>query len=81
MNYMKARNSRKKPGVSEEFNFFVHNPLSKYKGMYVALAGKKVLASGASAKKVWEEALKKNPKKLPTIAKLPEEEVLIMVWK
>ena len=66
--------------TSKEFDFFVHNPLTKYEGMYVAILDNKVVASGFSAKKVWEKAVKKNPKKLPTLAKLPKKEILVMVW-
>ena len=64
--------------TSIEFDFFVHTPLTKYKGKYVALLGKKVVAFGASAKDVWEKARKKHPQKLPTIAKIPKEEVLVI---
>lgn len=78
---MQYRNKRKSWAISKEFDFFVHNPLSKYEGMYVALVGQKVIASGNSAKEVWEKALKKHPKNLPTIAKLPKEEVLVMLWR
>ena len=66
---------------SPEFYFFVHAPLTKYKGKYIAILGKRVVASGVSVKKVWEEARKKYPKQLPTIAKIPKEEVLVMLWK
>ncbi len=62
--------------TSTEFDFFVHTPLTKYKGKYVALVGKKVVAFGVSAKDVWEKARKKHPQKLPTIAKIPKEEVV-----
>jgi hypothetical protein len=67
--------------TSPEFEFFAHTPLTKYKGQYVALVGKRVVACGSSAQDVWEKAKKKYPQKLPTIAKIPKEEVLIMRWK
>jgi len=67
--------------ASEEFEFFIKSPLTKYKGNYVALLGKKVIASGRSAKTAWEKAKKLYPKKLPTIAKVPSEEVLVLLWK
>jgi len=62
--------------ISPEFDFFVHNPLTKYEGMYVAILDNKVVASGFSAKEVWEKAVKKNPRKLPTLAKLPKKEAI-----
>ena len=67
--------------ISPEFDFFVHNPLTKYEGRYVAILGRKVIASGKSAKEVWSEAKKRYPKSLPTIAKIPKEEILVMIWR
>ena len=80
---MKANQPKTKKELitSKEFNFFVHNPLNKYEGMYVAILDSKVVSSGSSAKEVWERALKKNPRRLPTIAKLPKKEVLVMIWE
>lgn len=73
---------REKKGTSPEFQFFVETPLTQYKGKYVALLGKKVVASGVSAKEVWEKAKRKYQKELPTIAKIPKEEVLVMIrWR
>jgi len=67
--------------ISPEFDFFVHNPLTKYEGRYVAILGRKVIASGKSAKEVWGEAKKRYPNSLPTIAKIPKEEILVMIWR
>ena len=66
--------------VSPEFEFFISNPLTKYEGRYVAILGRKVIGSGVSAREVWESARKKYPGSLPTIAKIPKEEVLILLW-
>ena len=66
---------------SAEFDFFLHNSLTRYEGRYVAILGRKVIASGLSAKDVWDEAIKKYPKQIPTIAKLPKKEILVMIWK
>ena len=64
--------------ISDEFDFFVHADLSLYRGKYIALVGKRVVASGDDAKKVWEEARKRYPQKIPTLAKLPREEALVL---
>lgn len=66
---------------SHEFDFFLHNPLTEYEGKYVAILGKKVISSGMSAKDVWKEALKKYPKSLPTMAKIPKQDILVLSWK
>lgn len=67
--------------VSEEFEFFIQNPLSNYEGKYVAIIGNKVISSGSSAKETWDKARKKLPNSLPTIAKIPKKEVMVLVWK
>jgi hypothetical protein len=67
--------------MSKEFDFFVTNSLKKYEGKYVAIVGRKVVAHGRNAKTVWKTAKKKYPQSLPTIAKLPKEEVLVLSWK
>lgn len=67
--------------VSPEFDFFVHTPLDRYEGKYVAILGKKIVSSGLSAKEVWEKARKKHPKSIPTIAKVPRQEILVLLWK
>lgn len=64
--------------MTQEFRFFLHGNLKKYRGRYVALIGHKVVASGHDAKKVWEKAQKLYPRKLPTLAKLPKSEVLVL---
>ncbi len=75
------KTSNKNKNISSEFDFFLTNPLTQFEGQYVAILGKKVISHGSSAKKVWEQAKKKYPKSLPTIAKIPKKEILIMIWK
>lgn len=76
---MKIQTSQKK--ISPEFDFFVHSSLDRYEGKYVAILGKKVVSSGLSAKTVWEKAREKYPKSIPTIAKVPRQEILVLIWK
>ena len=75
------REVKKELKTSPEFDFFLHNPLTRYEGKYVAILGKKVVASGISAKDVWDEVIKKYPNQIPTIAKLPKKEVMVMIWR
>ena len=62
---------------SKEFQFYLKADLSKYSGQYIAIVGEKVVASGDNAKVVWEEAKRKTGK-IPTLAKIPKEEALIL---
>ena len=63
--------------TSKEFEFYLKADLRKYEGEYVAIVGDEVAASGRNAKKVWEEA-KKKTKKIPTLAKIPKDDTLIL---
>ena len=65
---------------SNEFNYFIKADLTRYKGSYIAIVGNKVVAHGDSAKEVWGRARQKYPDKTPTLAKLPKEEALILIW-
>ncbi len=68
--------------ASKEFEFFLRADLSKYEGKYIAIVEDKVIASGANAKEVLDEARKKTGK-MPTLAKIPKEELLVLMikWK
>jgi len=57
--------------TTKEFEFFLKADLSEYSGKYVAIVGDKVAASGDNAKEVLEEAKKKFPDLIPTLAKIP----------
>ena len=65
---------------NKEFEFYLKADLSKYEGKYVAIVGDKVIASGDNAKEVFEEAKKKTGK-IPTMAKIPRAETLILTLK
>jgi hypothetical protein len=66
--------------VSREFEFYIKTDLSKYEGKYIAIVENKLISVGNNAKEVWEEAKKKTGK-IPTIAKIPREEALILTVK
>jgi len=68
---------------SKEFEFYVKTDLSGYRGKYIAIIEDKVVSSGDNAKKVLEEAKKKHPGKIATLAKIPREDTLILklIWK
>jgi hypothetical protein len=58
--------------------FFVAIDFSRYKGRYVAVVGKRVVASGTNAKQVWLEAKRKNPTARPELHKVPKGETLVL---
>jgi len=53
--------------------------LSKYSGKYIAIVGNRVVTSGENAKEVWKTAKEKYPDKTPSLAKVPKEELLILL--
>jgi hypothetical protein len=60
----------------KKMRFFVAIDFSRYKGRYVAVVGKKVVACGTNAKQVWLEAKRKNPTARPELHKVPKDETL-----
>ncbi len=61
----------------KEIKWFSKANLSKYIGKYIAIADNKVVAYGDNAKEVLEDAKRKHPDETPSLAKVPEEELLI----
>ena len=62
-----------------EQKFKISIDFTKYKGEYVAIVDKKIVASGKNAKDVLDDAKKKYPEKEIVLRKVPEEETLILV--
>lgn len=66
--------------LQSDYEWFLKADLSRYKGKYVAIAGKKVVAAGKNAKAVYNKAIKKLPKDVrPQLAKIPKENVLVLL--
>jgi hypothetical protein len=59
--------------------FLVAVDFSKYRGRYVAIVQRKIVASGDNAEKVWFEAKKKYPRARPEILKVPKGETLVLI--
>ena len=64
--------------MDEELKWFASADLNKYAGKYIAIIGKKIVASGNNAKEVWNAAKAAFPDKTPTLAKIPKEDLLIL---
>lgn len=59
--------------------FFVALDFSKYKGRYVAIVRRKIVASGHDAVQVWLEAKKKYPRAQPELLKVSKGETLVLI--
>ena len=67
--------------MREELKWFAAFPkeIGRFRGKHVAMIGRKVVASGDSAKEVFEKARKDYPEKMPVLAFIPRKEALILV--
>ena len=63
---------------SKEFQWLSKQDMRKYKGKWVAILDKNIIASGRNAKEIWERVRKKYKDSDPLFAKIPEEDLLIL---
>ncbi len=59
--------------------FFVAIDFSKYKGRYVAIVRRRIVASGHDAEQVWHEAKRKYPDAQPELVKVSKGETLVLI--
>lgn len=59
------------------YSWYVKTDLRKYAGKWVAIANRKIVASGDDAEKVYKKA--KKFAKNPALAKVPKKDTLILV--
>lgn len=65
---------------SANYDFFLKTDTSKYKGEWIAIGKNKVLAHGKDAQEVYKSAKKKAPKTIISLAKAPDEQVLVLTF-
>jgi dihydroxyacetone kinase-like predicted kinase len=56
---------------------FVVIDFSKYKGKYIAIVNRKIVASGYDAERVWLNAKSKYPRAQPELLKVSKGETLV----
>lgn len=71
---------RKKKVSSSNYDFFLKIDTSKYKGEWIAISENKVIAHGQDAQKVYKIAKKKVPIKDISLAKAPQEQMLVLTF-
>lgn len=64
--------------ASSNYDFFIKTDTSSYKGEWIAIAGNKILAHGKDAEKVYNAAKKKVKNKEISLAKAPDEQMLVL---
>jgi len=68
----------KQKTLSPNYDFFLKTDTSKYKGEWIAVTKNKVLAHGKDAQEVYNSAKKKAPKSNISLAKAPDEQMLVL---
>jgi len=60
------------------YEYFIKTDTSAYKGEWIAIAKGKVIAHGKDAEKVYKIAVKKAGKDSISLAKTPDEQMLVL---
>ncbi len=63
----------------QDYEFFIKADVSKYADEWVAIVDRKIVAHDKSAKKTYDEAKKKYPKKSPLITRVPGKSAMIFM--
>jgi len=63
---------------SENYLFYIKTDTSTFKGEWIAIAKKKIVAHGKDAEEVYNQANKKYKNNEISLAKVPEEQTLIL---
>ncbi|MCK4485795.1 MAG: hypothetical protein KAU38_03430 [Desulfobacterales bacterium] len=65
--------------ATKDYDWFVNSELTEYRGEYVIILHEKVVYHGKDLTKILKEFRRHHPNQVPKIAKIPEEETLILV--
>lgn len=68
----------KKKTLSSNYDFFIRTDTSKYKGEWIGIVAGKVVSHGKDAQQVYKKAKKKAHGKEISLAKTPEEQMLVL---
>jgi len=61
-----------------EYVMSISDELGQHLGDWIAVVGEEIVASGSSAKEVYDKAKEKYPNKEPFIMKIPKETVMLL---
>lgn len=60
------------------YDYFIKTNTSAYKGEWVAIAGKRIIAHGTDAQKVYQKAKQKQKTGNISLAKVPDEQLMVL---
>ena len=61
-----------------EYVMSISNQLGQHLGEWIAVVGEEIVATGETAKEVYDKAKAKYPEKEPFIMKIPKETVMLL---
>ncbi len=64
--------------ITDNYLNFLKINTRRFRGEWVVLAGKKIVAHGKKADAVYKKALKSYPKEKISLAKIPQEATLVL---
>ncbi|NYZ75537.1 succinyl-CoA synthetase subunit alpha [Candidatus Micrarchaeota archaeon] len=63
--------------MAGEYSFYLNSDFSQYAGQWIALVSRKVVAHDNNAKKAYCKARKEFPNKIPFLACVPRENIVL----
>lgn len=64
--------------LSKNYEWYIKADTHRYAGKWIAIVEQRVVASGEDAEKVYREAKTRYPEKKPSLAKVPNKEILVL---
>lgn len=63
------------------YDYFIKTNTADFKGQWVAIADKKIVAHGKDAEKVYKEAKRKQKTSKVSLAKIPDEQMMVLRFR
>lgn len=67
-----------KQKILSNYDFFIKANTSAFRGEWVAISGRKIVSHGKDAQEVYKKARQKSKTSSISLAKIPEEDTLIL---
>jgi|UniRef100_A0A7C6A9V4 hypothetical protein len=64
--------------TSLNYEWYITADTKKYAGKWIAIVKQKIVVSGDQADEVYKKAKKKYPGEKPSLAKVPDKEILVL---
>lgn len=65
--------------TTRDYDWFVESELSEYRGEYIIILDEEVVYHGKDLTEILKEFRRNYPNQVPKVAKIPDEETLILL--